>query len=79
MHNSIGHALQFIVIFIINTSVSMSRAFGKNWHFCSMGLQGTPLCACWTCAGISISCIEARAAERISLGGGGGAKTKRAQ
>ena len=40
-----GHSLQFIVIFIIKTSVLLSRVLGKKWHFCSRGLQRASLCA----------------------------------
>ena len=59
MHNFSGHSLQFIVIFIIKTSVLLSRVLGKIWRFCSMGQQGAPLWACCFCADISMSCIEA--------------------
>ena len=44
-----GHSVQFIVIFIIKTSVLLSRVLGKKWHFCAMGLPGAPLIVC-TCA-----------------------------
>ena len=40
MHNLSGHSLQFIVIFIIKTSVLLSRVLGKKWHFCSMEQGG---------------------------------------
>ena len=54
MHNLSGHPLQFIVTFIIKTSVLLSRVLGKNCTFCSMGLQGASLCSYCFCAGISM-------------------------
>ena len=50
---------EFIVIFIIKTSVLLSRVLGKKWLYCLMGLQCAPLCACCFSAGISMSCVEA--------------------
>ena len=38
MHILSGHFVKFIIIFIIKTSVLLSRVLGKKWHFCSVGL-----------------------------------------
>ena len=55
------HSVQFIIIFIIKTSVLLSRVLGEKWHFCSMKLRGAPLCACcffnvtpWSAIGLLI-------------------------
>ena len=37
MHNMSGHSLQFIVIFIIKTSVLLSRVLGKSGTFVQLG------------------------------------------
>ena len=54
-----GHSGQLIIIFITKTSILLSRVLGKKWYFCSMGLPGAPLCACYFSAGISVVWIEA--------------------
>ena len=39
MHNLSGHSLQFIVIFIIKTSVLLSRVLGKSGTFIKWGYK----------------------------------------
>ena len=54
MHNLSDHSLQLIIIFQIKTSVLLGWVLGKSGTFNSMRLQGTSLCACCFCAGISM-------------------------
>ena len=59
MHNLSGYSLQFTVIFIIKTSVLLSRVLGKSGTFIQWGLKALHCVHAVFCAGISMSCIEA--------------------
>ena len=41
--------LKFIVFFHNQNISFIEQGAWKKWHFCSMGLQGAPLCACCFC------------------------------
>ena len=45
--------------YLHNQNISfIEQGAWKKWQFCSMGLQGAPLCAYCLCASIAMSCIE---------------------